>query len=87
MELGSQLGLQSWHICPYVHIINKEPEVYSHPHFSPQGIPMGSHKLEHRWIKISTTSPKVLEMIVIETWRQPIGIEITQSFNVIITTT
>jgi hypothetical protein len=87
MELGSQLGLQSRHICPYVHIKIKELEVYSHPHFAPQRIPMGSHKLEHRWTKVSITSPKVLETIIAKTWRQLIGIEVTQSFNVIITTT
>jgi hypothetical protein len=47
---------------------------------------MGNHKLEHRRIKVSTTSPKVLEAIVAETRKQPIGTEVIQSFNAIITT-
>jgi hypothetical protein len=32
MELGSQLGPQSRHICSSTQTKNKEPEGYSHPH-------------------------------------------------------
>jgi hypothetical protein len=48
---------------------------------------MGNHRLEHHWTKVNKISTKVLETIVAETWRQLIGIEITQSLNAIITTT
>jgi hypothetical protein len=48
---------------------------------------LGNHKLEHRWIKINTTSPKVSKVVAIETQKQHIGIDVTQSFNVVINTT
>jgi hypothetical protein len=35
MELGNQLGLQSWKILPFVHIMSKKPKVYSHPYSAP----------------------------------------------------
>ncbi len=67
MELGNQLRLHSQQICPYVHIRSKEPEVYSHPHSTPQKIPMGNHRLKHCWTKVNTTSPRVSEVIAVET--------------------
>jgi hypothetical protein len=48
---------------------------------------MGNHKLEHCRIKVNATSPKVLKTTIVETRRQPTGIEVTQSLNVVITTT
>jgi hypothetical protein len=77
MELGSQLGLQSRHICPTIHIRNKKPKLYSHLHFAPQRIPMGNHRMEHCQIEINTTSLRVLELVVVETRRQHVGIKVT----------
>ncbi len=42
MELGSQLGPHSRQIRPSIQIKNKELEVYSHPHSTPQRIPVGT---------------------------------------------
>jgi hypothetical protein len=47
---------------------------------------MGNHKLEHCQSKINTTSPRVSKAKVAKTWEQLVGIEVTQSFNIIITT-
>ncbi len=47
---------------------------------------MGNHKLEHCQSKINTTSPKVSKVKVAETWEQLVGIKVTESFNIIITT-
>jgi len=69
--------------------MNRKPKVYSHPHFAPQKIPLGNHRLEHCQTKINTTStsPIVLDATIVETQKQPPGIEITQSLDVGITTT
>ncbi len=67
MELGNQLGLQNRYIHPSIHIRSRELEVYSHPHFAPQRTLMGNHILKHRWIRINTISPRLLEVIVVET--------------------
>ncbi len=48
---------------------------------------MGNHKMGHRQSRINSASPRMSEAIVVEIWRQPIGIEVIQSPNVIITTT
>jgi hypothetical protein len=49
---------------------------------------MGNHKMEHRrHLQVNITSPIVLETRVVETWRQPIGVIITQSLYASITTT
>jgi hypothetical protein len=32
MELGSQLGPQSWQICPTIRTKSKKLKGYSHPH-------------------------------------------------------
>ncbi len=79
------MGPQSQQICPFVHIKNKEPKMYSHPHFVPQRIPMGNHKLEHRRIRVNTTSPIVSEMVVVET-RKQLRVDIIQSLDASITT-
>ncbi len=48
---------------------------------------MGNHRLEQRWFWVNTTSPIMLETVVIETRRQHAGIGVTQSLNASITTT
>ncbi len=48
---------------------------------------MGKHKLEHRQTRIHTTSPIMLEVTIVETWRQLAEIDIIQSLDVGITTT
>jgi hypothetical protein len=48
---------------------------------------MGNPKMEHCQPQINTTSPIMLEATNVETRRQPIGIVVTQSFDVGITTT
>jgi hypothetical protein len=50
--------------------------MYSHPHSTPQKLPMGNHKMEHCRTQVNTTSLRVLEAAVVETQRQPIGIEV-----------
>jgi hypothetical protein len=40
----------------------------------------------HHEIQINSTSPRVSEVTIVEIWRQPIIIEVTQSPNVVITT-
>ncbi len=80
------MGPQSWQICPSIHIRNRKPEVYSHPQFAPQRIPMGNHRMEHCWPWINTTLPIVSKAVVVETHRQPTGIIIIQSVDANITT-
>ncbi len=48
---------------------------------------MGNHKLEHCWSHINIAPPIVFEVTIIETWKQHIGIGVTQSFDANITTT
>ncbi len=49
---------------------------------------MGNHKIKHRrHLQVNITSPIMLEMPVVETRRQPIGVTITQSLDASITTT
>jgi len=50
--------------------------MYSHPHFAPQKLLMGNHKMEHCRTRVNTTSPRVLKATVVETQRQPVGIEV-----------
>jgi hypothetical protein len=45
MELGNQLGPPSRQICPSIQTKSKELNGYSHPHITPQRIPMGNHRL------------------------------------------
>jgi len=47
---------------------------------------MGNHKMEHCWTQINATSPKMSEAKIVKTQRQPVGIEVTQSFNAVIIT-
>jgi len=47
---------------------------------------MGNHIMGHHQIQIDSISPRVLEMVIVEIWKQPVGIEVTQSPNVVITT-
>jgi len=53
---------------------SKEPKGYSHPHTSPQKISMGNHKLKQCQYQVNTTSPIVLEMVVLETQKQHVEI-------------
>jgi hypothetical protein len=85
MELGSQLGPQSRHIHPFIHIKNREPEGCSHPHFAPQRIPMGNHKMEHNQLQINTTSI-VSEATIVEIRRQHAKVGVIQSLDAGITT-
>jgi hypothetical protein len=48
MELGGQLGPQSWQIHPSIQIKSRVLEVYSHLHSAPQKIPMGNYIMGHR---------------------------------------
>ncbi len=48
---------------------------------------MGNHIMEHHHFRINTTSPIVLEVTIVETWRQHVGVIVTQSLDVDITTT
>jgi len=47
---------------------------------------MGNHILEQCGSRINTTSPIMLEVAVVETWKQCARIGVTQSFNAGITT-
>jgi hypothetical protein len=67
MELGSLLGPHSQHICPSIQTKSKEQEVYLHPHYAPQKIPMANHRMEHHHPRINTNSPIVLEVVTVET--------------------
>ncbi len=87
MELGSQLGPQNRHICPFIKTKNRKPEGYSHPHTAPQWILMGNCKLEHRWSYVNRAPPIVLEVIIVETWKQHVKVGVIQSLNVGVTTT
>jgi hypothetical protein len=67
MELGSQLGPQSRQIHSSIQIRSRKPKVYSHPHSTPQKIPLGNHRLEHRQIRINKTSPIMSKATIVET--------------------
>ncbi len=41
------LGPQNRHIRSFIQTKSKKLEGYSHPHTTPQRIPMDNHKLEH----------------------------------------
>jgi hypothetical protein len=47
---------------------------------------MGNHKMGHRQTRINLTSLKTSKTIVAEIWRQPIGINVIKSLNVVIIT-
>ncbi len=47
---------------------------------------MGNHKLEQHQSRVNTTSPIVSEVAIVETQRQHVGVGVTQSLNVGITT-
>jgi hypothetical protein len=47
---------------------------------------MGNHIMEHCQTQINVTSPRVSKVIVVETPKQLVKIEVIQSFNVVITT-
>jgi hypothetical protein len=48
---------------------------------------MGNHKLEDYQFCVNTTPPIVSKMAIIETWKQHVGIKVTQSLDACITTT
>jgi hypothetical protein len=56
MELGGQLEPQSRQIHPSIQLKNIIPTVYSHPHSTPRGIPMGNHKMGHHKTRVNSTS-------------------------------
>jgi len=58
---------------------SRKPEVYSHPHFAPQRIPMDNHRMENCRPQVNIISPIVLEATIVETWRQFVRIGIIQS--------
>ncbi len=86
MELGSQLGPPSQKICSSIQLKSREPKVNSHPHSTPLRIPMGNHMMEHHQPRVNTTSPRVLEVTIVETHTQPTRVGVTQSLNKIVTT-
>jgi hypothetical protein len=45
MELGGQLGPHNRQIHPSIQFRSTVPKMYSHPHFAPQKIPMGNHRM------------------------------------------
>ncbi len=47
---------------------------------------MGNHKMGHRQTRINSTSPRVLDVAIVEIWRQPTKIEAIQLLNAIIPT-
>jgi len=47
---------------------------------------MNNHRLEQCQSQVITTSPIILEVTVVEIWKQDVGVGITQSFNASITT-
>jgi len=47
---------------------------------------MGNRKLEHRRSHVNIAPPIVFKVTIVETWKQHIGVRITQSFDVSITT-
>jgi hypothetical protein len=67
--------------------MSRKLEGYSHPHTTPQWILMGNHRFEHHRSHISTSSLIVLEMVVVETYKPHVGVGVTQSLDVGITTT
>ncbi len=87
MEFGNQLGPQSRYICSYIQTKSKILEGYSHPHTTPQRIPMGNHKLEQCQPRVNIISPIMLEAAIVETHRQHVGVGVAQSLNVGIRTT
>jgi hypothetical protein len=60
--------------------------MYSHPHSAPQRIVMGNHKMGHHPTQINTSSPRMSEVAIVETQKQPTRIKVTQSLDVVITT-
>ncbi len=48
---------------------------------------MGNHILKQCWFRVNTTSPIVSKAVVVETWKQHVGIKVIQSLNVGIITT
>jgi hypothetical protein len=79
MELESQLGPQSRHIRSSIQTRSKEAEGYSHPHTTPQWIFMGNHRMEHYQSHVNTFPPIVLEVTIVETWKQHDGVKVIQS--------
>jgi hypothetical protein len=59
MELGGQLGPQSRQICPSIQFKSKISEVYLHPHFALQRIPMGNHIMGHCQTRVNSISPRI----------------------------
>ncbi len=47
---------------------------------------MGNHIMGHPQTRVNSTSIRVSKAIVVEIWRQPVRIEVTQSPNVVIIT-
>jgi hypothetical protein len=45
---------------------------------------MGNHKMGHHQIQVNSTSPRMLKTSIVEIRKQPTGIEVTQSPNVVI---
>jgi len=66
MELGSQLGPQSRQIRLFIQTQGRKLEVDLQPHFAPQRVLMGNHRMEHRHPRINTISPIVLEVVIVE---------------------
>jgi hypothetical protein len=56
--------------------MSKKPKGYSNPHTTPQWILMGNYKLDHRSC-INRASLIVLEVVVVETWKQHVGVGVT----------
>jgi hypothetical protein len=46
--------------------MNNVVEVYSHPHYAPQRVPMGSHKMGHCQIRVNSTSPRLSKVVVVQ---------------------
>jgi hypothetical protein len=69
MELRDQLGPQSQQIHLSIQFKNSTLEVYSHPHSARKIIAIGNHRMGHHHIRINSTSPRMLEAIVVEIWK------------------
>jgi hypothetical protein len=39
---------------------------------------MGNHRMEHRYSRINTTPPIMLEVAIVETWKQHAKVGVTQ---------
>jgi hypothetical protein len=48
---------------------------------------MGNHIMGHHQTQVNSTSQRVSKVVVVEIRRQPIGMEVTKSHNLIIITT